>query len=147
MREFFDNSISSDFFHLFAGGLIGRGQGREVYEHAFDPKLVIKIETGSGSFQNVMEWETWRDAAEMQNGASNWLAPCEAISPCGIVLVQRKTKPAKVYPDKVPCFLTDLKRGNFGMIGNRFVAHDYGVNLMCNEGLKLKMQKAEWWDE
>lgn len=145
LRENFASPVQSDVFRMLCGEHIGGGAAREVYVCAYDPDLVVKIENASGSFQNVAEWQLWWDAQHIQHSAE-WLAPCVSISPCGIVLIQRRTKPAKRYPEKLPVWLTDTKRTNYGMIGKRFVCHDYGVHLMCNSGLSKRTRKVEWWD-
>jgi hypothetical protein len=141
----FISPLHSDVFRMLCGERIGRGKGREVYDCAYDPSLVVKIESGSGSFQNIIEWNTWGEAEYIPHAAA-WLAPCIKISPCGIVLVQKKTMAAKNYPEKLPVWLTDTKRSNYGMIGRTFVCHDYGVNLMCNSGLSKRLHKTKWWD-
>ena len=145
IEDDFINPLHSDVFRMLCGDHIGSGAGRHVYECAYDPSVVVKIETEAGSFQNITEWNLWRDAEFIPHAAA-WLAPCIKISPCGIVLIQKKTTTPKKYPDKVPAWLTDTKRTNYGMIGKRFVCHDYGVNLMCNSGLSKRLRKVEWWD-
>jgi len=138
--------IEHDFFFYMCSELLGTGQYRDVYVFAPDPKWVLKFETGAQSFSNIREWDLWNDAQHMSSEIRDWLAPCKSISPCGTVLMQRRTKPATNYPDKVPVWMTDTKRSNFGMLGKRFVAHDYGNHLVCNQGLTKRLRKAEWWD-
>lgn len=147
MDDYFKEVIEHDFFKMFCGEKIGEGKGREVWTYAFDDKYVIKFETHKHSFQNVTEWKLWNDAHPCFPEARNWLAPCYRISECGRVLMQERTTPAVKFPRKVPAFLTDLKRDNFGMFEGRFVCHDYGYHLMCNEGLSTKMKKAKWRGE
>lgn len=139
-------TVENDFFYFMCSELLGSGQSRDVYVFAHDPRWVVKIETGSQSFSNVREWDLWQDAQHMGPEVKDWLAPCKSISPCGTVLMQRRTKPAKVFPDKIPAWMTDTKRTNFGMIGKRFVAHDYGNHLVCNAGLTKRLVKVKWWD-
>ena len=146
-QEFFNNAVEADFFHIMCGEHIGTGASRDVYALVSDPNYVVKIETNAQSFSNIREWDLWQDALIMGEDRSNWLAPCERISSTGIVLIQKRTKPAKKYPEKIPVWMTDTKRSNFGMIGNKFVCHDYGNNLMCNSGLSKRLKKADWWDE
>lgn len=50
------------------------------------------------------------------------------------------------YPAKVPAFLSDLKRTNYGMAGKFLVCHDYGTNLLFEHGMTTRLKKAEWWD-
>lgn len=136
-------TIARDFFHLICGEKLGFGLSRDVFVFEWDPRYVVKFEAGAQSFQNVTEWNTWQDA-QHHDEAAKWLAPCVKISACGCVLIQRRTRPAKKLPDKVPAFFTDLKASNFGMIGSKFVCHDYGINLMCNSGLTTRLRKADW---
>lgn len=145
--EYFQATIERDFFHFMCGDLLGAGAYRNVYVFAPDPRFVIKIETGAQSFSNIREWDLWHDAQHMGKEVSDWLAPCVAISACGTVLRQRRTLPAKTFPDKIPVWMTDTKRQNFGLIGSRFVAHDYGNHLVCNSGLSTRLRKADWWGD
>lgn len=142
----FNTVVEKDFFSLMCGERLGYGQYRQVYVLATDPKWVIKFETGAQSFSNIVEWNLWKDAQNMHEDVRKWLAPCRMISPCGSVLIQARTQPAKSFPSEVPAWMTDLKKSNFGMIGRRFVAHDYGNNLVVNSGLTRRMRKADWWE-
>jgi hypothetical protein len=45
----------------------------------------------------------------------------------------------------MPAFFTDLKRENFGLLLGRLVCHDYGVNLLMENGMTKRMRKANWW--
>ena len=143
----FTDAIELDIFRLLCGDLIGEGASREVFIYQPDYDYVVKIEAQSYSFRNIIEWQVWQDADELGIEISNWLAPCKTISPSGIALIQRRTKPAKTYPKKIPSWMTDTKRSNFGMLGRRFVAHDYGHNVICNGGMTKRLSKAKWWDE
>lgn len=141
--EFFKNTISLDLLRIMCGDLIGEGAGRTVYEFSHRPDLVIKIETPAQSFQNVKEWEVWnawRDDKEV----ACWLAPCEDISECGSILIQKRTTsvPADRFPKKLPKFLTDTSRHNFGMLNKKFVCHDYALVRVT---LSVNMVKADWW--
>lgn len=141
----FTTTVEKDVFQMLCGERIAEGSAREVFECAYDDSLVVKIENGAQSFQNITEWQLWHDA-QFHTAASKWLAPCEKISPCGLVLIQRKTKPAKSFPDRLPVWITDTKRSNFGRIGGRFVCHDYGNHLVCNSGLSKRTRKVDWWE-
>lgn len=143
--DYFKNTISMDFFRLFAGDVIGTGLYRTVYECPVCPDLVIKVEIESRSFQNVLEWETWEYNSEYKPVA-RWLAPCVAISPCGSVLLMKRTTPvpADKFPRTLPAFITDTKRSNFGLYEGRVVCHDYGV---CLPDFPLKRRKADWWGD
>lgn len=134
--------LQRDLFHMLCGAQLGEGVGRIVYEHSFDPTVVIKFESNAGSFQNVIEWETWQRVKNAD--LAKWFAPCVAISPNGSVLVQKRTCKPTNYPDKVPSFFTDIKLENFGMLGKQFVAHDYGLHLLMENGMSTRMKKANW---
>ncbi len=75
-----------------------------------------------------------------------WLAPCVQISPCGSILIQKRTTPAPSsrYPAKMPKFLTDMKRSNYGLYKGRLVCHDYG--LICLT-VTTATRKADWWEK
>lgn len=143
VKSFFDNTISLDFLHLFTGNVLGAGVYRTVYECSVRPDLVVKIEIGSRHFQNITEYEVW-DEWSGSPKVAKWLAPCEAISACGTILLQKRTSPVPEgkFPAKLPTFLTDTKRANYGMLGKRFVCHDYGS---IRSTLKVNMVKADWW--
>jgi hypothetical protein len=142
--ECFGTTVNRDFFHMIAGKTIGAGEFRIVFEHEHRPDLVLKFEPHAQSFQNVAEWDFWNDNMDDKKIAA-WLAPCEFISPCGIILAQKKTtKPVlSDYPNTVPSFLTDLKRRNFGLYEGRLVAHDYGLYRVTPS---MRRKKASWWD-
>jgi hypothetical protein len=65
---------------------------------------------------------------------------------------------ASEYLDKMPIYLTDFKRENYGVSvskpprkgkpGTRWlVCHDYGTSLMLEHGMyTTKTQKADWWN-
>ena len=143
------NVITSDLFRLMCGEKLGRGIAREVYRSALDPTLVIKIEADAGSFQNIIEWETWdtvRFTADTKQDYAKYFAPCIAISPSGTVLVQKYARPVDYteLPEQVPKFFTDLKKENFGLIDGKIVCIDYGNNLLMTNGLSTKLKKADW---
>lgn len=150
------NGTQYQLSRLMLGHILGRGCARVVYACPLMPEIVIKVEEGNGSFQNIMEWEVWR--VVQGTPASKWFAECKYISPDGSVLVQERTRTpgSHEFPAKIPRFFTDLKRTNFGMARSAhkdgsegreyFVCHDYGTNLIMEEGLKLIMKNAKWWD-
>lgn len=129
---------------ILCGERIGRGSAREVFEMRTNPAYVVKIETGAQSFQNVSEWETW----QWVNGGdmSGWFAPCEMISPCGLILVQRKVAPLRLpeLPPRLPAFLCDLKPENFGLLGKRIVCCDYGTAHSTIRKVSKRLVKARW---
>lgn len=141
----FGTTVNRELLTMMIGETLGAGEFRIVFEHAHRKDLVLKFETRARSFQNIAEWDFWNDNKKNKKIAL-WLAPCEFISPCGIILAQKKTiKPTKAdYPKAVPEFLTDLKRTNFGMYQGRLVAHDYGL---YNVKTPTKRKKAKWWGD
>lgn len=134
-----------DFVNLFRGERLGVGYYRAVYAHALDPTLVIKIQQPDATFSNVREWDLWQEVRTQPRLAA-WLAPCVAISDCGLVLIQKRTAPVlqRELPKQVPMFLTDLKRANWGRLGRRVVCHDYAINLSSRPVATLK--KASFWE-
>jgi hypothetical protein len=138
-------TIQREFALSLLGDIIGAGIGRRVFENSLDKSLVFKVEDCNGSrFQNVLEWETWQNAKGTK--LERWLAPCDWISHSGSILLQRRTTPAFKYPPRLPAFLTDTKRSNYGMLNGKFVCHDYGTNVAMSLGLVQRERKAEWWD-
>lgn len=139
-------------YDLLCDERIGYGMSRSVFSSKLLPDCVIKVEDGSGQFQNIVEWETWKRVADTPH--SRWFAACKWISPNGIILIMERTRPPapQEFPDKVPLFLTDLKRTNYGMARTSdprkecFVCHDYGTHLMFENGMTKRLKKAEWWD-
>lgn len=142
-----DNStVHRDAFNLLCDERIGYGMSRSVWSSKLLPDCVIKVEDSANKFQNVVEWETWQRV--VNTPASRWFAQCKWISPNGSVLVMERTRPPAPdeFLDKMPLFLCDFKRTNFGMSGKFLVCHDYGTNLLFEHGMTKRMKKAEWWD-
>ena len=138
-----EEQIFEDAFNLFCGRLIGEGIHRKVYECRIDPTLVVKVEQPEHwtSFANMCEMKFWGFHADYKPVA-DWLAPCHYLSPNGQVLLQQKCDPwTGPLPEKVPSFLTDLKRENFGNLDGRLVCVDYSSTIM-NPSMRLK--NAEW---
>ena len=138
-------SVHRDLFNMLCHDRIGYGMSRQVWSSKILPTSVVKVEDTAGKFQNVMEWEIWNWVKGTE--FEKWFAPCEWISPNGMVLVMAKTTPALVYPDKLPAFLTDTKKPNYGMLGNRFVCHDYGISTILSFGLTKRQRKVTWRDD
>jgi hypothetical protein len=141
--------VLREIVHLFCGDLLGRGQDRDVYAHAQDPKKVIKIERSAGSFQNVIEWETWKQLSHTPY--KKYLAPCHAISSCGVVLIQTRVTPLPPAGDpaltglRLPDFLVDFKRSNYGMLHGQVVANDYGLTIAMNHrAFASKLTRVIW---
>lgn len=136
--------VLRDGFRMFCTEQIGAGIARKVFRSDLLPDYVIKTEENSGSFQNVLEWETWREVKDTK--FAKWFAPCIEISSNGSVLVMKRTKPLTRDPEKMPAFFTDMKRTNYGMLGRQPVCHDYGMTLLMQVGLTTRMRKPAWWD-
>lgn len=151
-----DSATYRQAFDLLCDQLLGRGMSRNVFSSKILPDCVIKVEDGAGSFQNVIEWETWQRVKD--TSASRWFAACRWISPNGTILVMERTRPAapSEFPESMPTFLCDFKRTNYGMVQSAtrtgkpgqewFVCHDYGTHLMFENGMTKRMRKVEWWD-
>lgn len=130
---------------MMLGGFINHGQFRDVWTCDLNDQRVIKLENRDATFSNVKEWEVWQSFKDTK--WAKWFAPCYAISPCGIWLVQHRTTPIEhtsQLPKKVPKFMTDLKVSNWGMIEGRVVCHDYGNNLVAENGMTNNMRAARW---
>lgn len=140
-------NVLVDFSALFCGDLLSEaGISRRVFVLATDPTKVVKVEEYAGRFQNVIEWETWQQLRETKYAA--YLAPCHFISPCGIVLIQERVSPLppEREHEKLPDFLTDFKRQNYGLLDGRVVCCDYGTSVAINHGaFASKLRKPEWW--
>lgn len=143
-REQLSGFLKNEVVDLFCRTEIGSGVARTVYESPLLPGIVIKCELPAQSFQNITEWETWQEVKHTK--WAKWFAPCIEISACGSVLLMKKTEKPSKYPDRMPVFMTDLKRANYGLIGRQIVAHDYGKNLLMQTGFTDRMRKADWWD-
>ncbi len=138
--------IHKEAFWLLCGAQIGRGMSRVVYQSKLNPGHVIKTEEDAGRFQNVIEWETWQRVKGTP--VERWFAPCVEISQCGAILIMEKTeRPAeRQFLDRMPAFLCDFKRTNYGLYKGRLVCHDYGPALLFEHGMTKRMRKAHWWD-
>jgi len=139
-------AMHREAFNILCHSLIYTGMSRAVWDSKVLPDCVIKVEETSGMFQNVVEWETWQRVKDTP--MSRWFAECRWISPNGSVLIMERTKPASDdrYPEKMPAFLSDFKRRNYGMIGEFLVCHDYGTNMLFEHGMTKRLVKANWTD-
>lgn len=147
MKHFFEDlndTCAKDFIKVFLGKEIGRGVSRVVYEHALDKSLVIKIEEGGDWFQNVTEYRVWNELQYYKKMAK-WFAPIIAISPNGVVLIQKRVEPTslKDYPKQIPSFFTDIKQENYGLLNGQLVCFDYGTSLFT-KGFSTKLKNANW---
>jgi hypothetical protein len=135
---------------MLCGDPIGAGIARAVYAMG---DRVVKIESLAGSFQNVIEWETWRNLEHTEY--ARYLAPCHRISSSGAALVQSRVTLLTPTPDartqrlvdrcRLPDFLTDFKFNNYGVLNGRIVCCDYGSNLLLNHGaFSSRLRKPKW---
>ena len=139
-------SMHREAFNLLCDDLIYQGMSRTVWSSEVFPDCVIKVEDRKGYFQNVVEWETWQRVKDTP--MAKWFAPCRWISPNGSILVMDRTRAAgdAQYPEKMPAFLCDFKRRNYGMLGEALVCHDYGTNMLFEHGMTKRTIKANWSD-
>lgn len=160
MSEFFDvvdairpGLLNDAFTGFILGQKLGSGIDREVFVFKPDPAKVIKIETGAGHFQNVVEYQVWHEASGPSSDTilARYLAPVHMISVYGCFLLMERTFPPPSnfkWPDKLPRALTDFKKGNFGVTAKgKLVCHDYGVNMILANGIDNRMRKAHWWGD
>lgn len=137
--------IYLDAYNMLCGSLIGEGIHRKVFECKLRPELVVKVEynTGYRDFANVKEMAFWDDN-QFYKPVAKWLAPCEFLSPDGRLLLQRRADPvpsAYELPARIPGFLTDLKRENFGILDGALVCLDYSMAI---NSPSVKLKRAEW---
>lgn len=141
--------LNDAFDGFLLGEKLGNGIDREVYVYEPNHDQVIKVETGKGNFQNVIEMLTWGAAVEQNSPAAKYLAQVFQISVYGCWLrMERTWSPPESYkmPAKMPAFFTDFKMSNFGLTKDgRLVCHDYGTNLAIYKGVTGRMRNAEWW--
>lgn len=128
------NEAYQDAFNLLCGKLIGEGVHRRVFECRIRKDLVVKVEGEVGwhrSFANVTEMRFWSDH-QFFDKVARWLAPCEYLSPDGLILLQKRVSPIvglSELPKQLPSFLTDLKPSNFGLLDGRIVCVDYASTI------------------
>jgi hypothetical protein len=139
-------------FNLLCDERIGYGMSRTVFSSKLLPDCVIKVEEEPGQFQNIVEWETWQRVKDTE--FSRWFAACRWISANGSILIMERTRPPapSEFPERMPAFLCDFKRTNYGMVRTNgaaeyLVCHDYGTNLLFEYGMTKRTRRAEWWEE
>lgn len=139
-----DDRTHEDAFNLLCGDLIGRGIHRTVFECMIRRDLVVKVEdSDSRYFANVLEQKFWDDH-QYAATVAKWLAPCEYMSPDGRILLQTRCEPVPRgtrMPDKLPGFLSDLKRDNFGLLDGRIVCVDYA---MTTPSPSVRLRRVDW---
>lgn len=136
-----------DLKDLLLAETLGVGIHRKVGAYNLDKSLVIKVATECPNI-NVLEEEIWQMVKDTK--IAKWFAPCVAISPCGIFLLQKKIerRPYSEYPKQVPSFFGDLKYRNFGWLNGQFVCCDYAGFISSSMVHKWngKMKKADFWE-
>lgn len=140
----FGELVHYDALNMLLGTRLGSGTTRRVYINDLNPLQVVKIDM-SPDFNNVMEWKIWHELKD--TGLGKYLAPCDAISPSGDILIQRRTKPAVKFPDWMPTIFCDFKLTNYGMLDGNFVCHDYAM-LILDKALEknhLRFGRPDWW--
>ncbi len=132
---------------LICGKKLGYGVHRTVYILKQDPDYVVKIERDfrKGMFANVTEWRNYMDNLHW-HWFAKWLAPCVMIDEPGRILIQKRVvQDKRPYPKKIPALFTDLKKCNFGWIGDQFVCCDYSSLLTVIKSKTNKpMRYAKW---
>jgi hypothetical protein len=135
--------VSNDAIKLLIGQHLGDGQFRRTFVLKTDESRVIKIETGSGSFENVAEWDIWNSVRKSK--WAQWFAPVYHISPWGSCLIQARCQPLKDRPKLVPDFFCDLKDVNWGTLNGKIVCFDYGHHKFYGNGIrKARLTKAKF---
>lgn len=136
--------VWEEAYNLLCGERIGGGAHRDVYECRIRKDLVVKVESGDYRyFANIFEQKFWADN-QYDESVKKWLAPTEYLSPDGRILLQKKCDPLPSdykLPEKLPAFLTDFKRKNFGLLNGKFVCLDYGITI---SNPSTRMIKAEF---
>lgn len=139
-----DEDTYKDSFNLLCGKKIGQGIHRQVFSCTIRPDLVVKVEDDEYRyFANILEQKFWDDHQYFDKVAK-WLAPCEYLSPDGRILLQKRCDPVPSdykMPDKLPAFLSDLKRTNFGILDGRLVCVDYAMTI---PNPSLRLRKADF---
>lgn len=149
--------VKDEMVRFMCGKELGRGISRTVFEYAFDPKFVLKIEHNQHRNQNASEYIFWDHICDLPKAQKQivqpWFARVAWCSSTNSILMQERTQPVtldelRANVPKVPMFLSDLKVGNWGRIGKRYVCHDYGTALIAEHGLYAgaKLRRADWWE-
>jgi hypothetical protein len=142
----FDTFTRVDGFDVFCGPLLGEGIHRRVFQSYLDPQWVIKLAINtSGVLANVEEWQTWNDLNDMPH-IQRWFAKCKAMSQHNTVLIQRYSPDLPVGKYRIPSYLTDTKRENYGLDGTQVVCRDYGLHNLRVTGIAASRPlKSKLW--
>lgn len=139
------NKAFEDAFNLLCHTKLGSGIHRDVFTCRIRDDLVVKVEIEKDfrEFANVDEMRFWCNN-QYTPAIARWLAPCEYMSPDGRILLQRRVQPIRdtdKLPEKLPTFLTDIKRENFGWLNGKLVCIDYAFTIA---NLSTRLRKANW---
>lgn len=140
------HSVNEDIITSLLGQKLGSGTYRSVYNCNINENDVIKVEPLNTQC-NVSEYLLWEEIKGLHSDLAwvkDWFAPVRWISPNGRILCMAKTvKSKKPMPSEVPCFLSDVKKDNFGWYKGRWVCHDYGFIYGFIKYQK-KFKKISW---
>lgn len=124
-----DQATKDSVLCVLVGEKIGAGVFRDVYAIPGQPDVVLKVEDRGAQFCNIMEWTLWDQLQDREAG--KWLAPCIHLSGLGgKALIMKRTTPitAKAWKAlRIPAWMGDVKRENWGLIKGKPVCHDYGL--------------------
>ena len=152
-----DQILYDDAIDLLCGKEIASGSSRTVFECTLMPGYVVKVEKDCSKHRNIMEFQAWESVCHVPEIA-RYFAKIHMMSANGRILIMEKTvRPGpNDWPDKLPVFITDRKKDNFGMIRVKsvdtgehewiFVCHDYGHHCLHENGMSKRMSKANFWE-
>ncbi len=140
--------LIGDMFDFLCEGSVGIGTSRSVYNFRLAENMVIKIENNKEGFffYNASEFDVWTNIKIKHPELSKFLAPCVRISSCGRILLQEKTTPItkEELPKRIPGFIFDLKRENWGKLADgRVVCHDYANHSFFSKA-DTRLVKPNW---
>lgn len=136
---------------MIIGKHLGRGYSRDVYIHAMEPSIVVKIAMNAdGVIANTNEFDIWDEVQHWKGkyeNLKNFFCPVTAMSSDCKVLFMKRTQPLRVedIPNEVYTWVTDQKLENFGILDGRLVIHDYGLTLIKNGGITNRKRKADFY--
>lgn len=140
-------TLYKDAFNFICGEYLGSGSSRDVYVYKLDNTKVIKVDKSfDRQFANLFEYEFWLEN-QYDKRVSKWLAPCHELSPDGRFLIQSRADRIPLnfkFPKKLPTFLTDFKKSNFGLLKGKLVCIDYALTIT---NPKIKLKKVAIYDD
>lgn len=144
-------AVKDQALALICGKQLGSGISRTVFVYAPDSTRVVKIEHNQLRNQNASEYSFW--CGVQGTPLEKWFARVFLASEMNSFILQARTQPVTLAElrqkrPKVPVIMSDLKVGNWGRIGQRYVCHDYGTALVPEYGLRngARLKKADWWE-